>query len=96
MRTGLVLTTRTCFLLCALLQFRMTRSSSQSKRPVWPDLLYAIEIKLKLTALSIVIVVDSWLWTGICGSDVHFYAHGHIGPTYVEKPMVRLELQTLR
>ena len=91
-----MLTTTTCFLLCALLQSRMTRSSSQSKRPVWPDLLYAIEIKLKLTSLSIVIVVDSWLWTGICGSDVHFYAHGHIGPTYVEKPMVRLELQTLR
>ena len=91
----LVLTTTTCFLLCALLQSRMMRSSSQSKRPVWPDiLLYAIEIKL--TSLSIVIVVDSWLWTGICGSDVHFYAHGHIGPTYVEKPMVRLELQTLR
>lgn len=91
-----MLTTTTCFLLCALLQSRMTRSSSQSKRPVWPDLLYAIEIKLKLTSLSIVIVVDSSLWTGICGSDVHFYAHGHIGPTYVEKPMVRLELQTLR
>ena len=57
---------------------------------------YAIEIKLKLTSLSIVIVVDLGLWTGICGSDVHFYAHGHIGPTYVEKPMVRLELPTLR
>ncbi|RPD67225.1 xylitol dehydrogenase [Lentinus tigrinus ALCF2SS1-6] len=26
--------------------------------------------------------------TGICGSDVHFFVDGHIGPVAVEKPMV--------
>ncbi|KAK1221870.1 hypothetical protein PQX77_015309 [Marasmius sp. AFHP31] len=26
--------------------------------------------------------------TGICGSDVHFYAHGGIGPVVVKEPMV--------
>jgi len=25
---------------------------------------------------------------GICGSDIHYYKHGHIGPFVVEKPMV--------
>src|ERR1035441_4187800 len=25
---------------------------------------------------------------GICGSDVHYYKHGRIGPFVVEKPMV--------
>ena len=25
---------------------------------------------------------------GICGSDVHFYTHGHIGPFVVNEPMV--------
>ena len=25
---------------------------------------------------------------GICGSDVHFLEHGHIGPYYVKKPMI--------
>ena len=25
---------------------------------------------------------------GICGSDVHFYTHGHIGPFAVKAPMV--------
>lgn len=25
---------------------------------------------------------------GICGSDVHYYRHGHIGPFVVREPMV--------
>ena len=25
---------------------------------------------------------------GICGSDVHYYTHGKIGPFVVDKPMV--------
>ncbi|KAG5495012.1 hypothetical protein JKF63_02064 [Porcisia hertigi] len=25
---------------------------------------------------------------GICGSDVHYYEHGHIGPFVVERPMI--------
>ncbi|ACB97351.1 NAD(P)-dependent alcohol dehydrogenase [Beijerinckia indica] len=25
---------------------------------------------------------------GICGSDVHYYTHGHIGPYVVDKPMI--------
>ncbi|KAF2112190.1 chaperonin 10-like protein [Lophiotrema nucula] len=27
-------------------------------------------------------------WTGICGSDVHYWVHGRIGPFVVESPMV--------
>lgn len=27
-------------------------------------------------------------FTGICGSDVHYYSHGRIGHFVVEKPMV--------
>lgn len=25
---------------------------------------------------------------GICGSDVHYYEHGHIGPFVVKEPMI--------
>lgn len=33
-------------------------------------------------------VIVAIKWTGICGSDVHYWTHGRIGNFVVEKPMV--------
>merc|ERR1712072_1106275 len=33
-------------------------------------------------------VIINVQWTGICGSDVHYWDHGEVGPFKVEQPMV--------
>src|SRR5271165_6577636 len=44
-----------------------------------------IDLPLKLGPRAVKIAVDT---VGICGSDVHYYAHGRIGSFIVKSPMV--------
>ena len=44
-----------------------------------------IELPQQLTANDVRVQVDT---VGICGSDVHYYTHGRIGPFVVREPMV--------
>jgi D-xylulose reductase len=44
-----------------------------------------IELDETLTPVDVRIKVDT---VGICGSDVHYYTHGRIGPFVVNEPMV--------
>jgi D-xylulose reductase len=47
--------------------------------------LRAIDLPLAVGPLDVRIAVDT---VGICGSDVHYYTHGKIGPFVVNAPMV--------
>jgi D-xylulose reductase len=44
-----------------------------------------IDLPLKMGARDVKIEIDT---VGICGSDVHYYSHGHIGAFVVKQPMV--------
>ena len=44
-----------------------------------------IDLPLKMGPRDVKIAIDT---VGICGSDVHYYAHGHIGSFVVKAPMV--------
>ena len=44
-----------------------------------------IDLPMELGPRDVQIAVDT---VGICGSDVHYYAHGRIGPFIVKSPMV--------
>jgi D-xylulose reductase len=44
-----------------------------------------IDLPLDLGPDDVKIAIET---VGICGSDVHYYTHGRIGPYIVEKPMV--------
>jgi D-xylulose reductase len=44
-----------------------------------------IDVPDQMTAESLRVQIRN---VGICGSDVHFYTHGRIGPFVVEKPLV--------
>jgi D-xylulose reductase len=44
-----------------------------------------IDLPLEMGPRDVKIAVDT---VGICGSDVHYYAHGHIGSFVVKAPMV--------
>jgi D-xylulose reductase len=44
-----------------------------------------VELPQKVGASDVKIAVER---VGVCGSDVHYYTHGRIGPFLVEKPMV--------
>ena len=48
--------------------------------------IYTEEIALPdLDSDQVLVQVES---VGICGSDVHYYKHGAIGPYVVEKPII--------
>ena len=44
-----------------------------------------IDLPLEMGPRDVKIAIDT---VGICGSDVHYYAHGHIGSFVVKAPMV--------
>ena len=44
-----------------------------------------IDLPLNLGSRDVKIAVDT---VGVCGSDVHYYAHGRIGSFIVKSPMV--------
>jgi D-xylulose reductase len=44
-----------------------------------------VELPLQVGKSDVKIAVER---VGVCGSDVHYYTHGRIGPFLVEKPMV--------
>jgi len=44
-----------------------------------------VDLPLKMGPSDVKIAIDT---VGVCGSDVHYYTHGRIGPYVVERPMV--------
>ncbi|MBL4646258.1 MAG: alcohol dehydrogenase catalytic domain-containing protein, partial [Rhizobiales bacterium] len=44
-----------------------------------------IELPSEMGESDVRISIDT---VGVCGSDVHYYTHGRIGPFIVEEPMV--------
>ena len=49
------------------------------------DLRIIDEEEPKLTDGNLLVKITS---VGVCGSDVHWYQDGHIGPTYMKEPLV--------
>ena len=44
-----------------------------------------VELPLKMGPSDVKIAIDT---VGVCGSDVHYYTHGRIGPYVVDRPLV--------